>query len=77
MLLPFTRGTDDGVGLVAELAASLPVRRHHFSRGMNLLSVTRRVRGDLGGLCLSGRSVSRYSRICWLRGLDASRYSCV
>ena len=50
VLMPFSRGADDGLGLVAELGGEFPMRRHHLSRGMNLLSIAGRVRGDLCGL---------------------------
>ena len=48
MLRPFTRCAYNSVGLVSKVCRQLPVRGHHFSRRMNFLAVTRRVRSDLG-----------------------------
>ena len=64
------------IGLVAELGGELPMRGQHLGGRVNLLFVTGGVRGDLRGLLSVEAGFSRCSRICWLRGLEASRYSC-
>ena len=50
MLKPLTRRANHRVGLVAEVGGELAMRRHDVGWGMNLFAVTRRMRGDLGGL---------------------------
>ena len=65
------------VGLVAELGGDLPMCGQYLGGRMNLLAVTGGVRGDLRRLRpLIDRSFPDAPRICWLRGLEASRYSC-
>ena len=64
------------IGLVAELGRNLPVCGKHLGGSMDLFPVAGRVRGDLRGLRPLKPLRSMVSRICWLRGLDASRYSC-
>jgi hypothetical protein len=46
----FLRCSDDSLGLVSKVGCQLSVRGHHFSRRMDLFTVTGRVRGDFGGL---------------------------
>src|ERR1022692_1762578 len=53
MLRPFTCRAHNRLGLVPKVCRQLAVRGHHLARRMDLLAVTRRVRGDLGSF-LSG-----------------------
>ena len=50
MLLTLPCGADNSIGLVAEVGGELAVRGHHLAGRMNLLAVSRRVRGNLGSL---------------------------
>ena len=77
VLNPFPRRADDGIGLIAELGGQPPMGVEHFLGRQNLLLVACGVSGDLRGLRGPRTPLrSMYSRICWLRGLEASRYSC-
>ena len=67
----------DPLGLIAELGGDLPVRGQHLGGSMNFFLVAGGVRGDLRGLrAVIAGLLARSSRICWRRGLEASRYSC-
>src|ERR1700733_9128218 len=48
MLRPFTGCADNSVRLVSEVCRQPPVRSHYFSRRMNFLAITCRVRSDRG-----------------------------
>ena len=50
MLLALPCRADNGIGLVAEVGGKLAMRGHDLAGRMDLLAVTRRVRGNLGGL---------------------------
>ena len=69
---------NDPVRLVAELGRKLPVGCQYLGGRVNLFLVASGVGGDLRGLWPAANPLfSRASPICWRRGLDASRYSCV
>ena len=69
--------SDDLIGLVAKLGGELPVGRQHLGRVTNLFLVARGVGGDLRGLWPLKAALLERLAICWRRGLEASRYSCV
>ena len=46
MLKPFVRGSHNGLGLVPEVSGKLAVCRHDVGCRVNLLAVSRGVRGD-------------------------------
>src|SRR5271157_4038418 len=48
MLRPFTRRSYNGVRLVSKVCSQLSVCGHHLARWLNFLTVTGRVRSDLG-----------------------------
>jgi len=41
MLLALASGSDNCIGLMAEVGGELAMRGHHFARRMNLLTVSR------------------------------------
>ena len=72
MLKPFVRGSDHGLGLVAEVGGELAMRRHDVGCRVNLLAVPRGVRGDLRRLFPGAASALK---IC--PNLLAARARCV